>query len=66
MHPPKGKEIVGKGSTSLLFTKAKREMRKAKARAKVKATESLVRAKAIGKAKDRRERTLVEELVRDL
>jgi hypothetical protein len=34
-------------------------MRKAKARAKEKAKESLVRAKAIGKAKDRRGRTLV-------
>jgi len=39
--------------------KAKREMRKAKARAKVKAKESLARAKAIGKAKGRRGRTLV-------
>ncbi len=49
----------GKGSSSLLFTKAKKGIRKEKARAKEKAKESLERARVIGKAKDQRERTLV-------
>jgi hypothetical protein len=55
LHPPKGKGAGGKGSSSLLFTKGKRKMRKVQARAKEKTKESLARAKVIGKAKDRRE-----------
>ncbi len=55
----KAKEQVAKEVALCCSSKAKREIRKEKARAKEKEKESLVRAKVIGKAKDRRERTLV-------